>query len=284
GLVQVKGLEAPVAAWLALGERAAGSRFEAAHATALTRLIGRESEVALLLDRWSMAREGEGQVVLVSGESGIGKSRLCQAVRERLAREPHDTVLYQCSPYHTASALYPVVRQMELAAGINESDDAAIRQHKLESSLAAMGLDPSSASRGALLRLLGLSEGVALHPGPRSPQQEKAQTLSSLIELLQRRAARLPLLLILEDAHWIDPPSDELILLVVDRLRDSRLLLVVTFRPDFAPSWGEPAHVARLAMSRLGRRQCTALAQAVAGERRLPGELVGEIVGRTDGV
>jgi class 3 adenylate cyclase/tetratricopeptide (TPR) repeat protein len=283
GPLPLKGFAAPVEAWRVRGERSVASRFEAQHESELIEFIGRASEVSLLLERWSLARDGEGQVVLLSGEAGIGKSRICQTLRERLAAERHATVLLQCSPYHRSSALYPVVQYFERTTGITAADSPEQRGQKLEH-LTGPDMDLSPQSHGQLMRLMGAPDGGRLAPVGEKPQQEKAQTLQAPIDLLRSLARHLPVLLLIEDAHWIDPTSEELVGLTIEQSRDARLLVLVTCRPEYTPPWGNHANLTRLALNRLGQRQCAELVGAVTGGRPLPAEVLAEIVLKTDGI
>ncbi len=283
GALQLKGFAAPVEAWRVRGERSVASRFEAQHESELIDFIGRASEVSLLLERWGQARDGEGQVVLLSGEAGIGKSRICQTLRERLAGERHATVLLQCSPYHRNSALYPVLQYFERTTGIAPGDPPALRGQKLER-LMGSEMELSAASHGQLLRLVGAPDGGRLPPAGENPQQEKDQILQAPIALLHALARQLPVLLLIEDAHWIDPTTEELVGLAIEQSRDARLLVLVTCRPEYAPPWGSHANLTRLALNRLGQRQCAELVAAVAGRRALPAEVLAEIIAKTDGI
>ncbi|HWI11205.1 MAG TPA: adenylate/guanylate cyclase domain-containing protein, partial [Burkholderiaceae bacterium] len=278
GHLALKGFAAPVKAWRVLGLRVVASRFEAQHETALIEFIGRDSEVALLLERWALARDGEGQVVLLTGEAGIGKSRICQTLRERIAGDSAATALLQCSPYFTGSAFYPVAQHIERTAGIAPSDPPAVRAEKVVRLAGVL----SDELLGSVLRMMGLPDGGRTPAA--SPQQEKAQTAQALGELLQRLAQQQPVLYLVEDAHWIDPSTEELIGQTIERLREARVLMVVTARPEYAPSWGSPAHLTQLRLSRLGQKQCAALVAAVTGGKPLPAEVLTEIVRKTDGV
>ena len=287
GLVALKGFSSRVEAWRVHTERAAASRFEAQQGLTFSTFIGRDSEVALLLERWSLARDAEAQVVLLSGEAGIGKSRICQALRERLSHrndaEPHAAVVLQCSPYFGASALYPVLQHLERAAGIVGSDAPAQRRDKLRRMAGAL----PSASLGALLRTMGLPDAdvPADQVDPiRTPQEEKTQALRALVELMRDLARQQPVLLLVEDAHWIDPTTEELIALLIDQLPDSRLLTLITCRPEYSPTLGNPAHLTKLNLIRLSQRQCAALIDAVALGKKLPGEVQSEVIRKTDGV
>ncbi len=280
GPLTLKGFDAPVRAWRVLGERALASRFEAQHERAPSPLVGRDSEVALLLERWALAREGEAQVIVLSGEAGIGKSRIGQALRERLAGEAHASVVLQCSPYFSGSALYPVVQHLRLAAGIGNSDTAAQQRHKLSQMAAALGPE----GLGAVLRLMGLPDEGLSAEEQQMPQQQKARTLNALIELMSHLAQQQPVWLWVEDAHWIDPTTQELVALLVDRLRDARLLTLITIRPEATLNLGKPAHLTTLTLNRLGQRQCAALIDAVTQGTPLPQEVQAEIIRKTDGV
>jgi class 3 adenylate cyclase len=282
GPLALKGFAAPVPAWRVRGERSVASRFEAQHESALFEFVGRASEVSLLLDRWHLARDGEGQVVLLSGEAGIGKSRIVQTLRDHLAGERHATVLMQCSPYHGNSALYPLTQYFERAAGIDASDAPPERARKLERLVGpGMAISPQSANH--LARLFGATEGEAMPAGD-NPQHEKAQKLQAPVDLLRALAGQLPVLLLIEDAHWIDPTTSELVAMTIEQSRDLRLLVLVTCRPEFVPPWGSPANLTRLALNRLGQRQSAELATAVAGGRPLPDEVLAAIIARTDGI
>ena len=280
GLLDLKGFAAPVEAWRMVGERGVATRFEAQHMQGLVEFIGRDSEVALLLERWALARDGEGQVVLLSGEAGIGKSRICQVLRERLAGESMGTVLLQCSPYFSSSALYPVVQHLERTAGMVPMDSPEDRAGKLEQ---LAGTQPTT-SLGCLLRLVGLPDGGRSLPGGASPQEEKAHTLEALIDLLQRLSEEQPVLFLVEDAHWIDPSTEELIGQVAERVRDARVLLVVTCRPEYVPSWSGASQLTHHSLSRLSHKQCMALVSAVAAGKALPAEVLAEIIRKTDGI
>ncbi|MBK6864487.1 MAG: AAA family ATPase [Ideonella sp.] len=283
GPLELKGFAAPVPAWRVRGERSVASRFEAQHESALVEFVGRASEVALLLERWQLARDGEGQVVLLSGEAGIGKSRIVQTLRERLAGEPHATVLMQCSPYHRSSALYPLVQYFEHRAGIAPGDGPESRAAKFER-LIGPGMALPAASHGHLLRLLGASAGDAASPPSENPQQEKAQVLQAPVDLLRALARQVPVLMLIEDVHWIDPTTAELAALTIEQSRDMRLLIVITCRPEFESPWGNAANLTRLTLNRLGQRQSAELVAAAAGGRALPGEVLAEIIAKTDGI
>ena len=283
GTLALKGFGAPVEAWRVRGERSVASRFEAQHESDLSEFIGRASEVALLLERWSLVREGEGQVVLLSGEAGIGKSRICQMLREQLAAERHATIVMQCSPHHGSSALYPLVQYFERTTGITADDSPAQRGEKL-ARLMGPEMELSPQSRAHMLRLLGAVEGAPVAPGGDHPSHENAQALQAPVDLLRALARQLPVLLLIEDAHWIDPTTEQVVGLTIEQSRDTRLLALITCRPEFTPPWGNPANLTRLALNRLGHRLSAELVAAVTGGRAMPAEVLAEIIARTDGI
>jgi predicted ATPase len=249
---------------------------------ALTPLVGRDEEIDLLLRRWARTKAGDGQVVLVSGEAGIGKSRITAALEERLYAEPHLRLRYFCSPYHQDSALYPFIDQLGRAAGIARDDPSASRLEKLEALLALA--TPSDEDVAFLADLLSLP-GSDRHPLPNlTPQRTKERTLEALIRQLEGLARRQPVVMVFEDAHWIDPTSRELLDLAIERVRSLPVLLIITFRPEFQPPWTGQPQVTMLALNRLDRRDRTALVEQIAGGKALPAEVIDQIVDRADGV
>ena len=282
GAVEVKGIAGPVSAWQVLRPSVVASRFEALRGSALTRLVGRDEEIDLLLRRWARAKAGDGQVVLIRGEAGLGKSRLAAALEERLQAEPHLRLRYFCSPYHQDSALFPFVDQLGRAAGFAREDPPAVKLEKLEALLARAA--PPDEDVAFLADLLSLPASER-HPLPNlSPQRKKERTLEALIRQLEGLARQQPVVMVFEDAHWIDPTSRELLDLTVERVRSLPVLLVVTFRPEFQPPWTGQPQVTMLALNRLDRRDRTALVGQIAGGKALPDEVVDQIVDRTDGV
>ena len=283
GRCRLKGLAEPVQAWRVLGPSRIEGRFEARQAAGLTPLVGREHDLGLLLGRWEQARDAEGQAVLLCGEAGIGKSRLVRALRERLADEPHTSLRYQCSPHHANSALYPIIDQLERAAGLEREDAAPGKLAKLEA-LLAEGTDDVTAAAPLFAALLSIPYD---DPYPRlnlTPQRRKDKTLEALLAQLQGLAAKRPVLMVLEDAHWVDPTTQELFELVVNRIQSLPVMLVITHRPEFSPPWHGRADVTTLTLNRLGRRQVAAIVERVTGGKALPSEVTEQIVAKTDGV
>jgi class 3 adenylate cyclase len=273
------GFAEPQRAWRVLGESGEVSRFEALRSDA-TPLVGRDEELELLLRRWQQTRAGEGRVALLSGEPGIGKSRLTAALSQQIADQPHTRLRYFCSPHHQDSALYPFIIQLERAAGFTRDDTAEQKLGKLKA-LLAPGAENSEeiALLAELLSLPSAASDLTL-----SPQRKREKLFEALLRQLDVVARKRPVLMVFEDAHWIDPTSRELMDLTLDRIRHMPVLLVITFRPEFQHAWGGQAHVTMLALNRLGGRDGVALVQNLAGNAALDAEIIAEIVERTDGV
>jgi class 3 adenylate cyclase/tetratricopeptide (TPR) repeat protein len=279
--MRLKGFDLPMRAWRLLDERPFVSRFEASHSKALTALVGRGSEMATLLELAAKASLGEAQGLLLSGEAGIGKSRICQTLREQLKEQDFTTVLWQCSPYFKGSALAPVARQLEADAGIQAKDSRESRLNSLVMKLRESEYPPESV--GYLLQVVGLNDSTRLPTG-QTAQQVKARTLEAIVDGLSRRATVQPVLLLLEDAHWIDPTTEELLSLAIEGLRNSRLFIVATARPDYLPPWSGSDHTHCLAVSRLNAGECMSMIRSVSGGMALPEKLITEIVEKADGV
>jgi len=283
GAQALKGVSEPVQLFRVVRVRATESRFEASRSEgALTPLVGREEEIALLLRRWQQAKEGEGQVVLVGGEPGIGKSRLTRVLREQIGQERHSVLRYQCSPYHLNSALYPVVEQFERAAGFNREDSADQRLDKMQTLL--VGSAEEITAHASLFGSLLFLPVQRYPPLNLSPQKQKEKTLDALVRQVEALAQRQPLLMLWEDIHWIDATSQEFMDLLVPRLRDLPVLVIVTYRPESTPRWTDQAHVTTLGLNRLGRRQGAELVAKLTANKTLPQEVLDQILAHTDGV
>ncbi len=282
GAVELKGLGAPVMAARVVRGSAAASRFEALHGRELTPLVGRDEELALLQRRWQQAKAGEGRVVVLIGEPGIGKSRLAQAMLQQPAGEPYTRLRYFCSPHHQASALHPFITQLEHAAGFSREDMAEARLAKLEALLARS--NAGAEEIGFIAERMSIPTGDKYRLPDLTPQRRKEKTLEALLAQMARLAARQPVLMLFEDAHWIDPTSLELLTLTVARASTLPLLLLVTARPEFTPPWPADAHVTTLPLARLGRREGMTLVERSAGGKALPAEILEQILARTDGV
>ncbi|UWU79115.1 AAA family ATPase [Bradyrhizobium huanghuaihaiense] len=279
----MKGFPVPVRAWRVVGEGTAESRFEALHGADLTPLVGREHEIGLLLEHWERAKEAEGQVVLLAGEPGIGKSRLLRALRGRLENEPHTPLGHYCSPHHQTSPLYPVIGLLERAAGFVADDPLAARLDKLEA-LLALSTDDVTKVAPLIASLLSLETDARYPPLDMSPHRQKERTLEALVDQVLGLARRRPVLALYEDVHWADPTLLELLDLLVDRVQSAPVLVLITFRPEFAPPWMRYAHVSALTLSRLSRRQGAAIVARLSGGKALPPAVLDQIVAKTDGV
>jgi class 3 adenylate cyclase/predicted ATPase len=282
GGVETKGFAEPVRAYRVIGVGTAASRFEAFHAAVLAPLVGREEEMDLLLRRWDHARSGEGRVVLLSSEPGVGKSRLLAAVQERLGEEPHTRLHYFCSSHRQDSPLHPFAAQLERAAGFAHGDPPEARLEKLVALLASTS--PPAEDVTLLAELLSLPTGDRHAPSPLAPQRKRERTFEALLRPVERLSHRGPVLMVFEDVHWIDPSSRELLDLTIERAARLPVLLLVTCRPEFQPFWTGQHHVTALVLNRLSRREGDALVRRVAGGAALPDDLVAAIVARADGV
>jgi class 3 adenylate cyclase len=283
GTIELKGFAAPVHAWRVLGEGTTDSRFEALHGTGETPLVGRDEELELLLRRWAQAKGGAGQVVLISGEPGIGKSRIAQAVVERLSGEPYTRLRYFCSPHHQDSALYPIIAQLERAAGFRREDTDEQRLAKLEAVL-AQGTNDLSEAVPLLADLLSIPTGDRYPPLNLTPQKRKEKTLHAQLVQLEGLVARQPVLMVWEDVHWSDPTTRESLDLTIDRVSTLRVLVILTFRPEFTPPWIGRPNVTMLVLNRLQRRQGAEMIAYVTGGKTLPKNIAEQIIDRTDGV
>jgi class 3 adenylate cyclase/predicted ATPase len=281
----LKGIAQSLEVYQVLYESMARSRLEAVGYTGLTPLVGREQEVALLRERWAQVKEGLGQVVLLSGEAGIGKSRLVQVLTEQAAAEAQAWLTpCQCSPYHQHTAFYPLIDLLErVTLRFEREESPAQKLRKLEGFVVQHGL-PLAEAVPLFAALLSLPLGADYAPPTVSPEQQKQQTLHALLTILLRIAAQQPVLFVMEDLHWADPSTLELLSLVVDQGPTARILALWTFRPDFRPPWAGRSHLTQVTLPRLPRRQAAEMAGRVAHAKVLPAEIVEQVVAKTDGV
>ena len=279
GTQLLQGFAQPVTIYRVLGDSGVQSRLEVASARGLTPLVGREREVGLLLERWAQVKDGQGQVVVLSGEAGIGKSRLVQAVKEHIAGEPH--VHWECrgSSYHQHSAMYPVIDLLQRVLQVQRDDTPLEKLHKLEEALAAYGV-----SLPKVVPLLASLLSVLLRDNNLSPEEHKQQTIEALVTLLLTLAARQPVLIIVEDLHWVDPSTLELLSLLIDQVPAARVGVLFTCRPEFCPPWRLHEHLTLLTLGRLSSAQVEQMVEYLAQGKTLPAAVREQIVTKTDGV
>ncbi len=283
GGVALKGWSHPISTWQPLRATGIESRFEAQHQAKLMPLLGRDEEVEMLSRRWRSAKQGEGRAVLLIGEPGIGKSHISLAFEGLLQFEPHGTRHYVCSSHHANSALFPHINQLQRAAQFERGDPPATRLSKLESLIGPAGHATDHAV-ALLSNLLSLPANPKYPMPPLDSQRQKEETLKALLGQLQIAAAGQPILMVFEDIHWIDPTSLELLAMTIERLPAMRVLLLMTARPEFVPPWPGHAHISTVLLTRLSRRDGAALVERVTGGKRLPEEVLSQILSRTDGV
>src|SRR5262245_37695226 len=283
GSPSLKGVETPLRVYRVVAESAAQSRIDVAAATGLTPLVGREHEVGLLWERWAQSRDGLGQVVLISGEAGIGKSRLVRVLAECVTDEGAPWLTLRCSPYHTNSALYPVIEHLQRLLQWNRHETSAARLATLEQALQTVGL-PLAEVVPLLAALLSLPVPEQYPSLTLSPQRQKQKTQEALVAWLLAETAQQPVLTVWEDLHWADPSTLELLELMLDHVPTGRLLLVLTARPEFRPSWVPRSYVTQLTLTRLPRHQSEELVLRVTGGKPLPAEVLAQIVVKTDGI
>jgi class 3 adenylate cyclase/tetratricopeptide (TPR) repeat protein len=281
----LKGIVDTIAPFRVIGPTQVEGRFEAARGmSGFTPLVGREEELALLLRGWQQAKAGHGRVVFLSGEPGIGKSRLVRSLRESIGHEADTTLRLQCSPFHTQTALFPVIDHIERASGFAREDSAEDRLDKLETLLRKTASEedfPGTAPLFAALLSLPLERYPSLHY---SPQKQKERTLAVVAEYIARRAGKHPLCIVFEDIHWIDPTTQELLDLLIVKVTRLPALLLNTHRPEYRPRWTSEPHVIALTLPRLDRKLGAELVTCVSGQKRLPRAVLDEIVEKTDGV
>ena len=282
GAQKLKGISDPARAWAALRPASVESRFDALHASGLTELVGREEKLEILLRRWPKAKGGEGQVVLLSGEPGIGKSRLTAALLEAVASEPHTRLRNFCSSQYTDSALYPIIGQLQRAAGFAHDDAPQAKLDKLDALLAQSSTSRDDAA--LLAEMLSLPNDGRYPLLNLIPQQRRQKTLEALVLQVAALARQKPVLMIFEDAHWADPTSLELFGRIVDKMLSLRALLIVTHRPEFSPPWIGRPQVTALTLNRLGVREIGVIIDRVVGNKPLPASVKQDIIERADGV
>jgi class 3 adenylate cyclase/tetratricopeptide (TPR) repeat protein len=283
GSHELKGFARPVPAWRVSCEASVESRFAAIHAGASLPLIGRAHEIGLMLERWQRARHGEGQIVTVTGEAGIGKSRSVEALQEALAGEPHLRISLQCSPHHSDSALYPVIQYLGRAARLAATDTTSTKLGKLGALFPRRTASDTTAVP-LLAELLSIPLPAATEAPSPTPAQRKAATLALLVDAFVGMGKNDPVLIVLEDAHWIDATTLDMMTRLTDSIGRARALVLVTARPDFTPPWQSRPQATLLTLGRLGRRECTQMVAGVAAAHGLSAETVAAIVAKTDGV
>jgi class 3 adenylate cyclase/predicted ATPase len=282
GPKELKGIHGPVRAWAARRASSVESRFEALHPTGLTPLIGRIDETELLLQRWSRAKTGEGQVVLLSGEAGLGKSRLTVALLDHLGAGAHTHLRYVCSPQHTDSALYPIIGQMQRAARLTHDDAPGARLDKLDALLTQTSASIEDATLFA--EMLSVPNDGRYPTLDLDPQQRRQRTFQALILQVEALSRGSPVLMIFEDAHWSDPTTLEALGGAVNRIGSLRVLLVVTFRPEFEPPWVGLPHVTLVTLHRLALRDVGTMIDHIVGNKLLAPDIRRDIIERTDGI
>lgn len=289
GRHSLKGFEGLTQVWEVRGEAASASRFEAHHGDELGAFVGREHDLGMLLERWGRAIGGEGQAVLVTGEAGIGKSRVTAALRGQLSNSAHANsahvwVRHQCSPHHTNSALHPFISQLERASRFDASDDDGTKLQKLDALLARGRQSANSEAPYLLAELLSLSTKGRLPPLELTPREKKAKTFEALMSQLAGLSNDTPVLWIFEDAHWADPTTRELLEHIIDRLHDLPVLAVITARPEYEPEWAGLGQASVLPLGRLSRTQSTTLVENLTDGKMLPDVVLEQIIEKTDGV
>jgi predicted ATPase/class 3 adenylate cyclase len=282
GMCDLKGLPGARPVWRVLREAATESRFHARHHANLTEMVNRESELSLLLERWQTACEGERQMVLLSGEAGIGKSRMCMALASRVAAEGHFVMRLQCSPFHTDSALHPVITSLDRLAGLTLDMEPEEKLDRLIAEVERSGrVAPETIALFAELLSIPINDRLPRHEAP--PEHLKNLTLDAIDDWLVNLSRQKPLLWILEDAHWIDPTTAEVINRGLDRRDNARILSLITHRPEYRSPWTDRSHVVSLSLNRLSRRQSYELIKRVA-RKDLSDAFVEQIAAKTDGM
>jgi class 3 adenylate cyclase len=279
----LKGITLPLSLYRVMQESKAQSRFEVAVSTGLTPLVGRDLEVGLLRERWTQAKGGEGQVILLSGEAGIGKSRLAQTLKEQVMAEGATRIECRCSPYHQNSAFYPIIEHLQRLSQFAREDAPQTKLTKLQHALLAYRF-PQADTLSLLAALLSLPHPEGVPPLTLSPEKQKQKTQEALVAWMVEEAERQAVYCAWEDLHWADPSTLEFLTLFLDQVPTTQLLALLTFRPDFVPPWRPHSHITQLTLNRLGRPQVGAMIEKITGGKSLPREVVQQIVAKTDGV
>ena len=282
GPQELKGFTQPVRAWRVVGESRIEDRFEALHGLRLPPLVGRDQERALLLDRWRLAKGGEGQVVLLSGEAGIGKSRLVRELCEAIRDERHFHLLHQCSPHHTNTALHPVIRRLERATGFSAADTIDAKLDKLEA-LLRLATPNIDAIAPLFANLLSISAEGRYGPLDLTPQQRRDRSIEALVGQVLALSRQRPVLFILEDAHWIDSTTEILVAELIARVTNAAALVLITHRSDYARPWAGHPHLTSVTLNRLSRGQGRKIVQSVGGGELIESVIDG-IVARAEGL
>jgi class 3 adenylate cyclase len=283
GPQMLKGISTPLTVYRVVGESGVESRFEVAVRTGLTPLVGRDEELGLLLKHWEQVKAGRGQVALLNGEPGIGKSRLVQELKERVAKEGYTRIEFRCSPYYQNTAFYPVIEHIQRLLQFHRDDSPQEKVEKLERTLKAYHL-PLQEMVPLFAALLSLPQPEHYPPLNLSPQKQKQKTQKAVVAWLAAEAERNPVLAVWEDLQWADPSTLELHSLLLDQAPTARIFTLMTFRPEFSPPWGTRSYITPLTLSRLGRKEIEVMVEKVTGDRALPVEIVQQIVAKTDGV
>ncbi|MGB8139561.1 MAG: adenylate/guanylate cyclase domain-containing protein, partial [Pseudolabrys sp.] len=283
GLQELKGVTEPLHVYRVLAAKNITSRFDAAHAGSLTPLVGRSTELSLLLDRWRKVKEGDGQVIILSGTPGVGKSRLLHELKSHIQLDPHVLLHHQCSPYHSQSAFFPVIEQIEQAAHLIAREADADKITKLQ---AYLPRSTNSSIEPLLLiaNLLSISTENQQHLSELTPQQIKNRTISTLVEMLLAFSVQRPTLCIFEDAHWLDASTLELLELMISRIAHARVLLIVSSRPEFRPTWLAHANVSTHSLTRLSQAEVRTMIRDLLRGGNMPQKLVDQIIEKADGV
>src|SRR5258708_5333469 len=283
GLQELKGVTEPLQVYRVLSAKNTASRFDAAHAGSLTPLIGRSSEQSLLLDRWQKVKEGEGQVIFLSGIPGVGKSRLLHELKSHIQQEPHVLLHHQCSPYHSQSAFFPVIEQIEQAAQLTAREADADKLAKLKAYL-PRSTDSSIEPVLLIANLLSIPSENHLELSGLTPQQIKNRTISTLVDMLLAFSVHRPTLCIFEDAHWLDPSTLELLELMISRIDHARVLLIVSYRPEFRPTWITHANTTIHSLTRLSHTEVKAMIENLLSGGTIPQPLLDPLIEKADGV